>query len=432
LAVLVQSSSAAGKTTLMDAILSLMPEEDARRYSALSPKALYYLGEDRLQHNILAIAEEEGAEEASYALKLLQSDGSLVFASPVKQADGKIYTEEIRIDGPIMLFLTTTKSAITDSELENRCIKLSVNEDAEQTAAIHERQRARDTWDGVGVQHEAAAIRRLHQNAQRLLQPLTVVNPFAPQLTFATNQPRLRRDHQKYLDLIKTITFLHQFQRPRETRTIAGKTIEAVITTREDIVLANELAHVVLGRSLDDLPPQPRRLLGLLYEILKPWSDAAEVSMSQCPVSLRQLLPHVPFGVSQLRAHLSVLVDREYMVSYRSHAAEPLQYRLLGDAVPTEGSHVCLGLVDPATICVSDSPLPENSTTLPDRCRAVNGSKPDENRTAINGGNSKKPAGINAKDYGDNITGEIIARDIQRAQIFGDIVPKPDAVTAGN
>jgi hypothetical protein len=213
LAVLVQSSSAAGKTTLMDAILSLMPEEDARRYSALSPKALYYLGEDRLQHNILAIAEEEGAEEASYALKLLQSDGSLVFASPVKQADGKIYTEEIRIDGPIMLFLTTTKSAITDSELENRCIKLSVNEDAEQTAAIHERQRTRDTWDGVGVQHEAAAIRRLHQNAQRLLQPLTVVNPFAPQLTFATNQPRLRRDHQKYLDLIKTITFLHQSRR---------------------------------------------------------------------------------------------------------------------------------------------------------------------------------------------------------------------------
>jgi hypothetical protein len=282
------------------------------------------------------------------------------------------------------------------------------------------------------VQHEAAAIRRLHQNAQRLLQPLTVVNPFAPQLTFATNQPRLRRDHQKYLDLIKTITFLHQFQRPRETRTIAGQTIEAVITTREDIVLANELAHVVLGRSLDDLPPQPRRLLGLLWAVVKPWADQTEVAVSQFDWSIRQLLPHVPFGNSQLRAHIALLVQREYVVAYRNHAAEPMQYRLLLDESPEERGHVCLGLVDPVTISDCDSSFTDAASPFPGRLRVESGPFPARFRSDETANSSHKPAEINGERYGENITGEIIARDIQRAQIFGDIVPKSDAVTVGN
>src|SRR5205085_6468195 len=77
LAVIIQSSSAAGKTTLMDAMLALMPKEDRSRYSAMTGKALYYITETSLKHKVLAISEEEGAEQASYALKLLQSEGEL-------------------------------------------------------------------------------------------------------------------------------------------------------------------------------------------------------------------------------------------------------------------------------------------------------------------------------------------------------------------
>ena len=47
------------------------------RWSALTSQSLYYLGRDELKHKILAVAEEEGVSEASYALKLLQSEGRL-------------------------------------------------------------------------------------------------------------------------------------------------------------------------------------------------------------------------------------------------------------------------------------------------------------------------------------------------------------------
>lgn len=42
----------------------------------MTGQSLFYMGETNLQHKILAIVEEEGAERASYALKLLQSDSS--------------------------------------------------------------------------------------------------------------------------------------------------------------------------------------------------------------------------------------------------------------------------------------------------------------------------------------------------------------------
>ncbi|MCP4042421.1 MAG: toprim domain-containing protein, partial [Gammaproteobacteria bacterium] len=60
LAILIQSTSAAGKSALMEAILDLMPEEERIQYSAMTGQSLFYLGESDLKHKILAIAEEEG------------------------------------------------------------------------------------------------------------------------------------------------------------------------------------------------------------------------------------------------------------------------------------------------------------------------------------------------------------------------------------
>ncbi|MGA2601923.1 MAG: toprim domain-containing protein, partial [Bryobacteraceae bacterium] len=141
LAVLVQSSSAAGKSTLMDAVLAFVPEEECIRFSAMTEQSLYYMGSMDLKHKVLAIAEEEGASRAAYALKLLQSEGVLSIASTGKDPEtGKLVTHQYRVEGPVMMFLTTTAIDI-DEELLNRCLVLSVNEDREQTQAIHRLQR---------------------------------------------------------------------------------------------------------------------------------------------------------------------------------------------------------------------------------------------------------------------------------------------------
>ncbi|MDC9591765.1 toprim domain-containing protein, partial [Xenorhabdus sp. XENO-10] len=117
LAVLIQSSSAAGKSSLMDAVLNLMPEEERIQYSAMTGQSLFYLGETNLQHKILAIAEEEGVRQAAYALKLLQSDGELTMASTGKdETTGTLVTKSYTVKGPVMLMLTTTAIDV-DEEL---------------------------------------------------------------------------------------------------------------------------------------------------------------------------------------------------------------------------------------------------------------------------------------------------------------------------
>ena len=264
LAILVQSSSAAGKSALMEAVLALLPEEQQVQYSAMTGQSLFYMGETDLKNKVLAIVEEEGALRAAYALKLLQSEGVLTIASTGKDATtGRLITHQYRVEGPVMLFLTTTAIDL-DEELLNRCLVLTVDEDRAQTQAIHKKQREAQTLEGLLARQDREEVLRVHRNAQRLLKPLFVANPYARELTFLDRQIRTRRDHMKYLTLIRSIALLHQHQRPRKTATHRGKTVEYIEVTKEDIATANRLAHEVLGRSLDELPPQTRRLLLLV------------------------------------------------------------------------------------------------------------------------------------------------------------------------
>ena len=129
----------------MDAVLAFMPEDERVQYSAMTGQSLFYMGETRLKNKILAISEEEGAHTASYALKLLQSEGEVTIASTGKDdCSGQLVTREYKVEGPVMLFFTTTAIDI-DEELLNRCLVLTVNESREQTEAIHHAQRLKRT-----------------------------------------------------------------------------------------------------------------------------------------------------------------------------------------------------------------------------------------------------------------------------------------------
>ena len=192
-------------------------------------------------------------------------------------------TQEYHVEGPVMIFLTTTAIEI-DEELLNRCLVLSVDESREQTEAIHRLQRERRTLAGLVNGERKQRILAQHRHAQRLLRPLKVLNPYADQLTFLSDKTRTRRDHEKYLTLIDTIALLHQYQRPLRTAQENGATIEYIEATREDIAQANALAHEVLGRSLDELPPQTRRVLARVIEMVTAACAAQQLRARAIPL----------------------------------------------------------------------------------------------------------------------------------------------------
>ncbi|MCC7380188.1 MAG: DNA primase [Deltaproteobacteria bacterium] len=344
LAVLVQSASAAGKSSLMDAVLAMTPEEERVKYSAMTGQSLFYMGETNLKHKVLAIAEEEGAARATYALKLLQSEGELTMASTGKDpATGNLVTQAYRVEGPVMMFLTTTASDI-DPELQNRCLVLSVDEDRAQTQAIHRLQRTRRTLDGLIARAERDEIRALHRNAQRLLRPLAVMNPYAGSLTFPDTATRLRRDHEKYLTLIDAIALVHQHQRPIKAVMREGKPIEYVEVTLDDIETANALAHEVLGRSLDELPPQTRRVLMAIDAFVAERAKVQAADRALVRFSRRELREATTIGDTQLKLHLGRLLELEYVIAHRRGPAT--EYELVYDGAGQDGRPFVPGLIE--------------------------------------------------------------------------------------
>ena len=346
LAVMIQSSSAAGKSSLMDAVLDLIPEEERVQYSAMTGQSLFYMGETNLKHKILAIAEEEGASNASYALKLLQSEGEVTIASTGKDdQSGQLVTREYRVEGPVMLFLTTTAIDI-DEELMNRCLVLTVNESREQTQRIHQLQRQRQTLEGLLLENDKSHITNLHQNAQRLIRPLLVANPYAEQLTFLDTQTRTRRDHMKYLTLIRSIALLHQYQREIKKIERNGQVLEYIEVEPQDIELANQLAHEVLGRTLDELPPQTRKLLSLIYAWVKTSCDNEKMNQRDFRFSRRDIRTFTGWSDGQLKIHCRRLEELEYLLVHRGGRGQCIVYELLYSAGDSNGKHV-MGLLTP-------------------------------------------------------------------------------------
>jgi DNA primase len=342
LAVIVQSSSAAGKSSLMEAVLAFMPEEQRVQYSAMTGQSLFYMGETDLKHKVLAIVEEEGAHSAAYALKLLQSEGQLTIASTGKDpATGRLLTHQYRVEGPVMIFLTTTAINL-DEEMLNRCMVLSVNEDREQTQAIHRVQREAQTLEGLLQRRDRETILTVHRNAQRLLKPVFVANPYARELTFLDAQTRTRRDHMKYLTLIRSIALLHQYQRPRKTVEHRGRAVEYIEVTLDDIAVANRLAHEVLGRSLDELPPQTRRLLLAIDEHVAAECERQKMERADYRFSRRDVRAFTGWGDTQLKIHLHRLEEMEYLLVHRGGRGQSFVYELMF-ARPTDGGKPVLG-----------------------------------------------------------------------------------------
>lgn len=402
LAVIIQSSSAAGKSSLMDAVLALMPEEACVRYSAMTGQSLFYMGETNLKHKILAIAEEEGVAQAGYALKLLQSDGQVTIASTGKDpASGLLVTHEYRVEGPVMLFLTTTAIDI-DEELLNRCLVLTVNESREQTRAIHALQRRRQTLEGLLADESRDDIVRLHRNAQRLLQPLAVVNPYADRLTFLDDKTRTRRDHMKYLSLIRAIALLHQCQREVKTVQHKGKPVRYIEVEPQDIATANRLAHEVLGRTLDELPPQTRRLLTALHAWVTGECQSQAIKRGDFRFSRRQVRELTGWGDTQLKVHLGRLGELEYVLAHRTQRGQALEYELLYDGEGDAGGRFLMGLAELAQDYDAEWSGKNEGRSAPGRgavgARSAGGRGESIERSASNGAACKAIEGDEAQD----------------------------------
>ena len=348
LSLLIQSRSAAGKSILQNTVLSLVPDEDEVVYTRMTDQALFYQNPTALTHKRLALEEAEGLGGAAYSLRALQSSKQLAIATTSKDAvSGKMKTEQYWVQGPVAVLLTTT-SASLDEETASRFLTVSIDESTAMTERIFERQREADTFGGYLRQLEHEALIRQHQAAQRLLEPLAVLNPYAPQLKFPAHSLRARRDHKKYLMLIKAIAFLHQQQRPIKEHLHADKVLRYIEVTREDIGAANAIAQSVLAQSASELSGPARALLTYIHAHVKEHCTAEELDPHGYTFNRKTVREGIGWSDWQVRTHIRELEQLEYLKARSGAWGKEYQYELVDN--DTDAGALGLTLTDPDTL----------------------------------------------------------------------------------
>lgn len=336
ISVLILSSSGAGKTALQDATLRFCPCEDVVKITSLSGKALFYRESTSLKHKLLAIEESEGADDASYAIRNLISSEALTSEATIRDnATGKLTTMANRVEGPVSVFLTTTNPNL-DSETQSRFICLGIDESNTQTKRILDHQRRRQGLIGVKNRRKIEFIISTHQNFQRLLRRLTIVNPIADQIEMSESILKNRRLQPQLLALINSVAFLRQMTKKIKTESDGNNVVEYIEVDEQDMTIAMKLFNTIMDDVKHELTKPAVNLLASIQDYLKKKHDDlrcndkdASCNWDELTFTRREVREGIMWGKTRLRTHLMELIESELVMPVNQGRNKLVHYRLV-------------------------------------------------------------------------------------------------------
>jgi hypothetical protein len=131
-----------------------------------------------------------------------------------------------------------------------------------------------------------------------------------------------------------------------------NKLVEYIEVELTDIALANELAHEVLGRSLDELPPQTRRVLGMIEAWVESEAQRRSLLRGDVRFTRRELRQRCGLSNAAIRVHLERLVAMEYVRAAAGRNGQRFEYELLFDGEVDRSAPQMIGLIDVAALRV--------------------------------------------------------------------------------
>jgi hypothetical protein len=245
------AQSSAGKNYLWDMVLSFVPPEMVIKRSGLSAKALFRTDME-LKGKVLYIQEVAGSEDAEFTIRVLQSDGKLVYEATEKDVDGTMRNVVHEKEGPTVVVQTTTRIHL-HHENETRVFPIYIDESSAQTERIVQSILEQAEGGGVGPEEREEIVGVWH-DAIRLLEPARAIVPYARRIRVPSSQVRIRRDVTRLLDVVRVISWLHQHSRTRDQR---GR----IIATEEDFRTALALVEEPLKRSWQALSPAEEKVM---------------------------------------------------------------------------------------------------------------------------------------------------------------------------
>jgi DNA primase len=320
-------SSGTGKTWLQERVSELIPPEDKIEITQITENAFYYFRQDELRHRLLLIEDLDGAQASLYPLRELQSKRRISKTVTLKDSKGNLKTITLTVEGPVSVSGCTTREKVYEDNA-NRCLLLHIDGSTGQDTRILDYQRR--VAAGEINQENEQFIRRQLQHVQRLLVPVTVINPYANYIQLPDQVFKPRRTMTLLLAFIEAVTFYHQYQRPVKRD---GQGHPYIETTVSDVEAAFRLLKDVLFSKSDELTHAGRnfleRLKGMLKEQGKTSFHAREIrqQLRLAPTTLKRYLVEL-----ERYGYLNVSRHRR-QGKYEYSIADPTEYDRLRSAI---------------------------------------------------------------------------------------------------
>lgn len=335
-------ASGTGKTYLQERIAEMIPKQHKVSFTTSTENALYYIGKSEYKNKLVVIEDLDGASNALYVLRELQTKAYVSKLVPLKDSKGNMKTILLEVEGPICLSGTTTKERIYEDNA-NRCLLIYLDNSDTQQQSIMQYQRLLSAGKINKAQEEQT--KELLQDIQLMLKPVTVVNPYADRLIIPESVFKPLRTNAHYLQFIEAITFVHQYQRTIKKDHNDNAYIES---TLEDIQLANELLKEVLLAKSDELTKACRDFLETLKSFLH---KEKKVSFFRSDVrnSMRINPDNLRYYLSQLNkyGYIKIVGGNKHKTGFEYEITDKEEYIRLSNSVQTALDKALEGLKEP-------------------------------------------------------------------------------------
>ena len=263
LSVICLAKSGTGKSYLMERVAMCVPDIDKREHTQFSGNSFYYFKREEIRGKVFLIEDLDGAHAVLFPIRELQTKKRISKTVTIKDKSGQLRTITLIVEGPVSVIACTTREKIYEDN-SNRAILIYLDGSKEQDEKIMHYQKQNRA--GLIDHYAEKQMQKKLMQMQQALEPIRVVNPFAPLIDLPKEIFKPRRTLPLLLSFIEAITFYYQYQREQKVEESTGEIY--IETHPTDIEWAFKLLRDVLFRKSDELSGAAREF----YEWLKQWA----------------------------------------------------------------------------------------------------------------------------------------------------------------
>lgn len=249
---------------LQNKLAELIPEEESKIIGDISESSMFYFLEEELQNKVILVEDTITNRKHLRPLLRLQQNNNISRTTVVKNEYAELVTIQKWVKGNVSISISTQEEqAFSQNGILSFVLSEETGNTQDEKTLLYQRKQSAGLINRYNEQKIITQI----QNLQRVLQPVTVINPFALELQLPAEIKNKQITNLHYLKFIEVITFLNQYQRKEKTNEETGEIF--IETTLEDIKEANQLLAEIMVSKADHLNRPTRIYLEQLKKQLE-------------------------------------------------------------------------------------------------------------------------------------------------------------------